>query len=259
MHQSSGSIHPGWMAPSSSRKTADLKKIGDCRRRCPNGSRTFSLSPRSRRFRIAHERARRRAEIALRANVGTIVDIPGLRAASTSRWLDPVLFACLLIAAVVVYVPTAARVGYNTDEGQFIAASEYFDIAFLKHELTGPNWAPNYYTLTQPMLSRFILGAGIRFAGLTPPPLDIHHREADVNPATRGRYLERETYRDERRLAEERRIDRPSNAQLQAARAPMILLSTLAGRLALRHRSRASPGPWLGWWRLVSPSGIPPC
>jgi 4-amino-4-deoxy-L-arabinose transferase-like glycosyltransferase len=141
-----------------------------------------------------------------------------------------------------VYVPTAARVGYNTDEGQFIAASEYFDIAVIRHELTGPVWAPNYYVLTQPMLSRFILGAGIRFAGLTPPPLDIHHREAEVNPSTRARYLQRETYRDERRLAEERRIDRPSNAVLQAARSPMIALATLAtGLLYLVGRLLAGP------------------
>jgi hypothetical protein len=170
------------------------------------------------------------------------MSIPKLGAVAGSRWLDPVLVVVVLAIATAVYVPTAARVGYNTDEGQFIAASEYFDVAFIRHELTGPLWAPNYYVLTQPMLSRFILGAGIRFAGLTPPPLDIHHREAEVDPATRGRYLQRETYRDERPLAEERRIDRPSNAVLQAARLPMVVLATLAtGLLYLVGRVLAGP------------------
>jgi hypothetical protein len=171
-----------------------------------------------------------------------LVVIPGLRAIIASRWLDPVLLAIVVAVAIAVYAPGASRVGYNTDEGQFIAASEYFDIAFIRHELTGPLWAPNYYLLTQPMLSRFILGAGIRFAGLIPPPVDIHHREGEVNPATRGRYLQAETYSDERRLAEERRVDRPSNAVLLAARAPMVLLTVLAtGILYVLGRVLAGP------------------
>jgi hypothetical protein len=174
-----------------------------------------------------------------------LITIPRFAAVARSRWLDPVLVVVVLAIATAVYVPTAARVGYNTDEGQFIAASEYFDVVFIRHELTGPLWAPNYYVLTQPMLSRFILGAGIRFAGLTPPPLDIHHREAEVDPATRARYLQRDTYRDERQLAEERRIDRPSNGILQAARAPMVVLATLATGL-LYAVGRVLAGPIAG-------------
>jgi 4-amino-4-deoxy-L-arabinose transferase-like glycosyltransferase len=144
-----------------------------------------------------------------------------------------------------VYLPTAARVGYNTDEGQFIATGEYFDLVFLEHQITGPAWLPNYHTLTQPMLSRFIVGAGIHFAGLSAPPLDVHYREAEVNPETRGRYLQRETYRDERRVAEERRVDRPSSALLAAARSPMVLLSAFGASL-LYVIGRLLAGPIAG-------------
>lgn len=163
--------------------------------------------------------------------------LAGLRAVAQSRWFDATLFALVLTVAGSVYVPTAARVGYNTDEGQFIAAAEYFDLAFVQHQLRGPAWEPHYLTLTQPMLSRFILGAAIRGAGLEPPRLNIRYREAEVNPATRGRYWERETYRDERKLAEERRVDRPSAQVLQAARAPMTALAIMgAGLLFLIGR-----------------------
>ncbi|MFN0073091.1 MAG: glycosyltransferase family 39 protein [Chloroflexota bacterium] len=166
----------------------------------------------------------------------------GVQAILKSAWMDPVLLALVLAVAAWVYLPTAARVGYNTDEGQFIAAAEYFELAFLKRQLSGPAWEPNYLTLTQPMLSRFILGAGIRVAGLEPPPLNIRYRESEVNPATRGRYWERETFRDERKLAEERRVDRPSAAVLQAARAPMVLLAVIgAGLLFVTGRMLAGP------------------
>src|SRR6266508_923739 len=153
----------------------------------------------------------------------------GRRAASMARrfrpvWLDALLTLLVIGVSAVSLGQAAARVGYNTDEGQFIAASGYFQVLFVERRLSGPPWETAYWTLTQPPMAHYLLGAGLWARGIDPPPLNLRYREAEVNPATRARYLERETYRDERRIAEERRIDRPSQATLEAARSPMVLL-----------------------------------
>jgi hypothetical protein len=138
-----------------------------------------------------------------------------------------VVFA--LAAAVLLW--RAERVGYNTDEGQHVATAGYFRLVFLEGTLGGPAWDETYWTLTQPSLPRYILGAAIWLSGNPLPPLDLEHRIREVRGPDRERYLDPRTYADERRLAQERQVERPRPAVLTAARVPMALLG--AGSVAL--------------------------
>jgi hypothetical protein len=137
-----------------------------------------------------------------------------------SSWLAVAIF----VLAVAVLLQRATRVGYNTDEGQHIATARYFQLVFLEGTLAGPPWEETYWTLTQPSLPRYILGAAIWLSGNPMPRLDLDHRIEEVRGPDRERYWDPATYRNERRLAEERRIERPQAGQLAAARIAMALL-----------------------------------
>ena len=139
------------------------------------------------------------------------------------------LLVFALAAGVLLW--RAERVGYNTDEGQHVATAGYFRLVFLEGTLGGPAWDETYWTLTQPSLPRYILGAAIWLSGNPLPPLDTEHRIREVRGPDRERYLDPRTYADERRLAQERQVERPRPAVLAAARVPMALLG--AGAVAL--------------------------
>ena len=127
--------------------------------------------------------------------------------------------------AATVMLQRAATVGYNTDEGQHIATAEYFEIVFLQGRLGGPPWEETYWTLTQPPIPRYVLGAAIWLSGNPVPRLDPAHRIQEVRGPDRERYWDPTTYTNERRLAEERRVERPRPAVLAAARVPMALFA----------------------------------
>lgn len=146
----------------------------------------------------------------------------------------------IFLTAAVVLFDRSTRVGYNADEGQFIATAEYFDLVFLRAQLTGAPWDETYWTLTQPPITRYILGAAIRASGNTPPPLNTEHRIEEVRGPDRERFLDPRTFTDERRLAQERRIDRPSAAVLQAGRLPMALFG--AGAVTMLYLASATLG-----------------
>jgi hypothetical protein len=151
---------------------------------------------------------------------------PGFGA--SARWL----LALLVFAATFwVFYDRAARVGYNTDEGQAIWPSQYFQFVFLEGRLGDPPWGPSYWTLTQVPVYRYIIGAGIWLSGNQFMELDLDHRRDEVSGPDRARYFDPATFKDERKLAEQRRVPRPSPDVLWAARLPMVLLG--AGTAAL--------------------------
>jgi hypothetical protein len=127
-------------------------------------------------------------------------------------------------ASFGVFYERAARVGYNTDEGQAIWPSQYFQFVFLEGRLAGPVWEPNYWVLTQTPVYRYVIGAGIWLGGAASQDLDLDHRRDEVSGPDRSKYLDPATYRDERKLAEQRRVPRPSPEALWAARVPMVLM-----------------------------------
>ena len=152
----------------------------------------------------------------------------------------------------VVLVQRAAQANYNVDEGQHIATAGYFEVVFLDRDFGGPVWEESYWTLTQPSVPRYILGAALWLSGNPIPRLDPSHRIQEVRAPDRERFWDPRTYQDERRLAAERRVERPGSSQLLAARVPMALLG--AGAVALLFLvGRALGGPLAG---LVASLGL---
>jgi hypothetical protein len=148
-----------------------------------------------------------------------------------SARLRLLLAVLVFVGAGAVFYERAARVGYNTDEGQAIWPSQYFQFVFLEGKVSGPVWDESYWTLTQVPVYRYIIGAGIWLSGSSFLELDLDHRRDEVSGPDRAKYLDPTTYRDERRLAEQRRVPRPSPEVLWAGRLPMVLLG--AGTSAL--------------------------
>ena len=156
---------------------------------------------------------------------------PARRPSLATRYARLVTPVLVFAVAAWLLLGQAARVGYNTDEGQFISTAQYFDIVFRDGQLGGAPWDETYWTLTQPPVTRYILGAAIRLSGNPVPPVDLEHRGEEARGPNRERFLDPAYYRDERRLAEARRVDRPSPAVLQAGRIPMALFGAGAAVL----------------------------
>ena len=174
------------------------------------------------------------------------------RPARVRRWSPVALAVAVFLVASTVLLQRAGRVGYNTDEGQFISTAQYFEIVFLDHTLSGPAWEETYWTLTQPPITRYIIGAAIWLSGNPLPRVDLGHRVEEVRGPDRERFWDPRTFTNERRLAEERRIERPSPAVLTAARVPMALLGA-GGVLLLFMVGHALSGPVAG---LVASLGL---
>jgi hypothetical protein len=161
---------------------------------------------------------------------------PGTHSARWSLVRSPlwpvVVGLVLFLGAAISLLGEAERLDYDTDEGQKIAAAQYFELAFLHGILSGPAWDETYWTMTQPPLTRYILGAGIWLSGNPVPRLDLGHRIAEVRGPNREHFWDRRTYtQDREQLDRERLIERPQSAVLAAARVPMALLG--AGAIVL--------------------------
>src|SRR5262249_37718057 len=130
-----------------------------------------------------------------------------------------------------VFYDRAARVGFNTDEGQAIWVSQYFQFLFLEGKVGDPPFGTHYWTLTQVPVARYIIGAGLWLGGNRFQTLDLDYRRDEVSGPDRAKYFDPATYRDERKLAEQRRTPRPSPELIWSARMPMVLLG--AGTAAL--------------------------
>lgn len=155
------------------------------------------------------------------------------------------LAVLVFLAAGALFYDRAAQVGYNVDEGQAIWPSAYFRYVFLEGKFGSPTWDENYWTLTQTPVYRYIIGASIWAHGLNSQPLELEFRSDEVRGPNRWRYLDPAIYRNERRLAEQRQVPRPSAEVLWAARVPMVVLG--AGAAAFLFLVAAElVGGWLG-------------
>lgn len=160
--------------------------------------------------------------------------------------------AGVFLVAAFALLGRAGQVGYNTDEGQFISTAQYFEYVFRNGDVSGPQWDETYWTLTQPPITRYILGAAIWASGNPLPRVNLDHRIEEVRGPDRERFLDPHTFANERQLAEQRRIERPGSAVLQASRVPMALFG--AGATALLFLlGRALAGTLAG---LVAAAGL---
>lgn len=145
-----------------------------------------------------------------------------------ARLVEWLLVAVLLAG---VYGAQLERVEFHPDESQWIATSGVFE-AYFTGQLSSPLWAESYWTLTQPPLTRYVIGAGRRLAGYTPRQLN-----GPWSYYADGRYHEQGNAV-------------PSYGLLHASRVPMCLL-TLGVLLAVFGWLRAVAGrpaayAWVG-------------
>src|SRR3954447_13498982 len=128
-----------------------------------------------------------------------IAPAPVFLALMSGRGVRSVLALMVFAATFAILYDRAARVGYNTDEGQAIWPSQYFQFVFLDGKVGDPPWGPNYWTLTQTPVYRYIIGAGTWLGGQRFQDLDLDFRRDEVSGADRAKYFDPATYRDERK------------------------------------------------------------
>jgi hypothetical protein len=73
----------------------------------------------------------------------------------------------VLVGGVAVYTlgQSARSVAFNGDEGNYICTSYYFQYLFVDHDVNREEWDANYWTRTQPMLERYLVGGWLWFRG----------------------------------------------------------------------------------------------
>jgi hypothetical protein len=89
---------------------------------------------------------------------------------SPAQWLELCLVVGVLLA---VFCAGIQGVSFHPDESQWIATSQVFE-AFLTGDFSSPLWEESHWTLTQPPVTRYIIGGGRRAGG---------YRWADLNVA----------------------------------------------------------------------------
>ncbi len=142
--------------------------------------------------------------------------------------LEVLGIACLLFASLGLFNAAAALTPMHGDEGQYIYTSHYFDYLFLKHDITRDEWSTNYWTMTQPMLTRYIIGASLWLHGddLSALPEAYNFSQTTAQNAANGRL--------------------PSAVQLADARSGMIFFACGA-ILGLYALTRTLGGPMAGF------------
>src|SRR5215212_5567010 len=86
----------------------------------------------------------------------------------TRRWLlESGVAALVLVAAVLVSVRASAETKFFVDEGFYMGSSQYFYYLFVQHDVTRREWGNTYNTHTQPMFTRYLLGASLWLSGVT--------------------------------------------------------------------------------------------
>jgi hypothetical protein len=89
-----------------------------------------------------------------------------------ARPLEAVLFAALMILAIVLLRQQSLGQRFSIDESRWISTSRYFWTTIVERDVFGPAWQPNYLVLTQPPVHRYLLGFGLWLQGWTPEGLN---------------------------------------------------------------------------------------
>ena len=78
---------------------------------------------------------------------------------------DGALAAFLFAVALLVFGGAAQRTAFWADENDYLLTARYFRHLFVERDLTNPEWGDNYWTHTQPMLARYVIGGWLWFRG----------------------------------------------------------------------------------------------
>ncbi len=120
--------------------------------------------------------------------------------------------AFVLALSVATLWPSIEQTKFHGDESQWIATSRYFE-SFVRGDMSASTWETSYWTLTQPPVTRYLIGIGRRLGGL---------QLADLNVPWRWGTSDKEN---------EALGAMPSPRLLWWSRAPMMVLGALAALL----------------------------
>ena len=117
------------------------------------------------------------------------------------------VLAVLLVAASVFGRAHAKQAG---DEANWLGTARYFLVLFVRHDISAEAWADSYWTRTQPMVPRYIMGGWLWARGYEYEALDpsFDHTKKWFTNVRDGKA--------------------PSEAVLDEARVPMRALTTIA-------------------------------
>ncbi len=93
--------------------------------------------------------------------------IPASKCGRSRVWLYALLAALLLF----LFCARIRSVAFHPDESQWIATSSYLEV-FVRGDYGPESWAENYWTLTHPPLTRYVIGVGRRLGGYGPSDLN---------------------------------------------------------------------------------------
>jgi 4-amino-4-deoxy-L-arabinose transferase-like glycosyltransferase len=130
---------------------------------------------------------------------------------SRRAWLvlaEALLVLCILAVAAGTFA--VARAKSDGDEAEWIGTSRFFLTLFVERDLSAEAWPDGYWTRTQPMMARYVIGSWLWLRG---------HDLTSLNPAHNH---------DVSWAANQRAGTAPSNAILDEARMPMRALAALS-------------------------------
>jgi hypothetical protein len=130
-----------------------------------------------------------------------------------ARRRDATLAVVVFAVACWAFGVAAARTPHWADENDYLITSRYFLHLFVERDLSSPEWDDNYWTHTQPMVPRYLIGAWLWWRGY-----DLYDMP--------GRYDLTNSLQENQRKG---RV--PEDVLLQDARAPSVLFA--AGSVSL--------------------------
>jgi hypothetical protein len=79
----------------------------------------------------------------------------------------------LFLAGLWLFGQAATRVPFQVDEDAYVVRSRYFSLLFLERNLHWRQWGDSFHTHTQPMLTNYVVGAGLWLQGYDPDNLRV--------------------------------------------------------------------------------------
>ena len=76
-------------------------------------------------------------------------------------------YLLIILLTSYLYLPKIDLIKFHPDESTWITTSLYFD-EFIKGNTDSPIWDPGYWTLTQPPVTRYIIGIARKLKGIGP-------------------------------------------------------------------------------------------
>ena len=91
-----------------------------------------------------------------------------------ARWAVEILLPiCVFVASLNVFLGAKAKI--DSDEGNWIGTTVYFQRFFVERDFSEDAWADGYWTRTQPMVFRYLIGSWLWWRGHDLPALNPNY------------------------------------------------------------------------------------